>query len=363
MDETVAPADIRILLVDDEPGLVAVAADLLEREDGRFVVETAASAEAGLERIAEGEFDCIVSDYDMPGRNGIEFLRAVRADDPDLPFILFTGKGSEEVASDAISAGVTDYLQKETGTDQYAVLANRIANVVAQTHAERELREQKRRFRLLFDRLSQAAVEVEYVDGVPIVQQANSVFGDVFGYDVDELVGDSLDEYIVPGDRTEEAAPINQHVQSGGCLDSVEVTRCTADGEREFLLQNAVYDDGSGGFAIYTDITKRQKRRERYEEFLEHSSDIITVLDPDGTYQYQSQSSERILGYDPEALLGDDVFEYVHPDDRSRLIERFEHAVANPEVTPNTQYRFRHADGSWLWLESIGKNQLDNPGI
>jgi PAS domain S-box-containing protein len=71
----------------------------------------------------------------MPNQNGIEFLRSVREIYPDLPFILFTGKGSEEVASEAISAGVSDYLQKESGTDQYTVLANRIANLVSQYRA------------------------------------------------------------------------------------------------------------------------------------------------------------------------------------------------------------------------------------
>jgi DNA-binding NarL/FixJ family response regulator len=74
----------------------------------------------------------------MPGMDGIEFLQAVREEFPDLPFILFTGKGSEAVASEAISAGVTDYLQKDTGTNQYTVLTNRVRNAVKRREAERE---------------------------------------------------------------------------------------------------------------------------------------------------------------------------------------------------------------------------------
>ena len=81
----------------------------------------------------------MVTDYDMPGRDGIEFLEAVREEHPELPFILFTGKGSEAVASETISAGVTDYLQKEAGTEQYAALATRIRNVVTRYRREREL--------------------------------------------------------------------------------------------------------------------------------------------------------------------------------------------------------------------------------
>jgi Response regulator containing CheY-like receiver, AAA-type ATPase, and DNA-binding domains len=136
---------IRVLHVDDDPEFVDLSATLLEREDDQFAIETVTSATSGLDQLAETTFDCIVSDYDMPGRNGIDFLRAVREKDSDIPFILFTGKGSEEVASEAISAGVTDYLQKATKPDQYTVLANRIRNAVEHHRAEEQLERQSNR--------------------------------------------------------------------------------------------------------------------------------------------------------------------------------------------------------------------------
>jgi len=67
----------------------------------------------------------------MQGTDGLQFLAIIRAEYPDFPFVLFTGRGSEEIASEAISAGVTDYMQKEQGTDQYEVLATRIRNAVS----------------------------------------------------------------------------------------------------------------------------------------------------------------------------------------------------------------------------------------
>ncbi|TSD09931.1 hypothetical protein DP107_13115 [Haloglomus irregulare] len=126
---------VRLLHVEDDPEFAELTAQLLQREDSRLSVETAASVEAGLDRPAEKSFDCIVSDYEMPGRNGLEFLEAVSERNSDVPFILYTGKGNETVASDAISAGVTDYLQKEGGADQYTILANRITNAVSQKMA------------------------------------------------------------------------------------------------------------------------------------------------------------------------------------------------------------------------------------
>ena len=88
----------------------------------------------------------------MPETNGIEFLEAVRDMYPNLPFILFTGKGSEEIASDAISAGVIDYLQKQRGTDQYTILTNRIRTAVEGARAERERRRMRERMELASDR-------------------------------------------------------------------------------------------------------------------------------------------------------------------------------------------------------------------
>jgi PAS domain S-box-containing protein len=123
---------IRVLHIDDEPDFAETTASLLEYEDSRFDIETAVSVSDGLARIATDEVDCIVSDYELGDRTGIELLKEVRNEYPELPFILFTGKGSEEVASQAFSAGATDYLQKKGGTSQYEVLANRIQNAVKQ---------------------------------------------------------------------------------------------------------------------------------------------------------------------------------------------------------------------------------------
>ncbi len=127
---------ILVLHVDDDPSVTDLTGRFLEREDNRFSVETAISATEGLERIIESSQppDCVVSDYDMPEMDGIDFLQTVREEYPNLPFILFTGKGSEEIASDAISAGVTDYLQKQPGTEQYELLTNRIQNAVQTQH-------------------------------------------------------------------------------------------------------------------------------------------------------------------------------------------------------------------------------------
>ena len=142
MDE---PADsIRVLHVDDERAFGELTARLLERQDDRLEVTSVTDVGAGLDVFESEPVDCVVSDYDMPETDGLAFLEAVRERDEEVPFVLFTGQGNERVAGEAISAGVTDYLQKGNGTDQYAVLANRITNAVAAYRARRRAARQER---------------------------------------------------------------------------------------------------------------------------------------------------------------------------------------------------------------------------
>ena len=131
----------RVLFVDDEPGAADLAATHVERLVDGIETVTRLSPDEALDVVRSERVDCVVSDFDMPGSNGLELLESVREADPDLPFVLFTGKGSEEIASDAISAGVTDYLQKGAGRDRYEMLANSVANALGRRRAERDLRE------------------------------------------------------------------------------------------------------------------------------------------------------------------------------------------------------------------------------
>ena len=100
-----------------------------------------------------------------------------------------------------------------------------------------------------------------------------------------------------------------------------------------------------------------------FEALVEYSSDIVTVLSPDGTMEYQSPSIRRILGYDPDDLIGDSALQYIHPDDRDRIADRIRAVLENPDDPLEVEYRFRHADGEWRVLESIGRNELETPHI
>jgi len=124
-----------ILYVDDEPGLLEIGKMFLE-QGGRFSVETITSAAEALEILRTEHYDAIISDYQMPVMDGIEFLKRVRASGNTIPFIIFTGRGREEIVIQALNEGADFYLQKGgEPLSQFAELAHKIRQAVQQRMA------------------------------------------------------------------------------------------------------------------------------------------------------------------------------------------------------------------------------------
>ena len=100
---------------------------------------------------------------------------------------------------------------------------------------------------------------------------------------------------------------------------------------------------------------------EYFRLLIENASDLIIVLDSDGTIRYQSPSAERVLGNKPADVIGKRGFEFVHAEDLPRVITAFADALKRPGVTAPIEVRVQHQDGSWRILEVIGNNLLDHP--
>ncbi|MEF8813437.1 MAG: response regulator [Halovenus sp.] len=121
---------IRVLAVDEDPDVLELTETFLRRASDRIAVETETSASAALDRVAEGEVDCVVSDFRMPAMDGLELFEAIRETDPDIPFFLFTAAADRETSEAALSAGVTGFVRKGSGTEHYEELADLITDAV-----------------------------------------------------------------------------------------------------------------------------------------------------------------------------------------------------------------------------------------
>lgn len=193
------PSDdpVRILCVDDDRRFAEMIEQQLERQRSRLDVQSTTDPTTVVETLETEAIDCVVSDYDMPELDGLELLSAVREAFPSKPFFLFTGRGSEEIASEAISKGVTDYLQKGTGAEQYELLANRCLNAVEKARHREQRRRTEKWYLQLFDQnligvgLSQNGV----------YRQVNGFFAMLLGRDPDDVVGMDVLDSVVPEDR------------------------------------------------------------------------------------------------------------------------------------------------------------------
>lgn len=139
--------DISVLYANDDVQLLELVSSQLTAESDRLAVHTAQSVDRAEEILAAEPIDCILSDYHMPEQNGIDFLRQVRLQYPDLPFLLFTETGNEAVASESIDAGVTDYIIQETIGNQAALLVRKITTHVEHRRSQREIEDTNRRLR------------------------------------------------------------------------------------------------------------------------------------------------------------------------------------------------------------------------
>ncbi|MEA5388736.1 response regulator [Haloarculaceae archaeon H-GB11] len=273
---------IHVLHVDDAPSFVEMTREFLQRElDVVFYAET--SAADALDRLENAPIDCVVSDYQMPDTDGLTFLDAVRDRYPDLPFILFTGKGSEEIASEAISAGVTDYLQKATETDQYAVLAHRIENAVERTRAESAHEEMARRYATLISNLpgfvyrcrNEPTWPMEYVAGrcAELTGHAESdIENGYVSYGRDVMHPDDR-EYV--WEETQEAVENREQYV-------IEYRIITKSGQTKWVQGRGkgVYRDGElvalEGYIL--DLTTRKRRERMLERHNEHLEEFARAV-------------------------------------------------------------------------------------
>jgi PAS domain S-box-containing protein len=275
--------EVDVLHVDDDPDFLELSADMLEREEGRLSVETATSASRGLNRLATDDFDCIVSDYQMPEQNGIEFLETIREGYPDLPFILFTGKGSETVASDAVSAGATDYLQKGADTGQYELLATRIMTAVGGYRAERAL---ERRNDLL--EKSQNLANVGAWEYNPQDQRAyfTDMVYEIYGVEPDYEPAPEKDiqEFYHPDDRDTVRTAIEEALRSGKEYD-IEVRITTPDGTDKWIRTRGTpqVEDGTVRCVRGTiqDITERKEHERELQRQVDRLAEFTGVVSHD----------------------------------------------------------------------------------
>lgn len=297
---------IRILHVDDESSFLELTAEFLAQEDNRFEIITETGPEDGLATLEQKPVDCVVSDYQMPETNGIEFLEAVRECNSELPFILFTVEGSETVASDAISAGATDYLQKQTGTNQYQLLANRVLNAVESYQTQRELRQYQRLVETVGD-----PMYILDIDGE--ITLANRALADMLGCDRSAVLGMNARAFI-DADSYERGADLLAEIHADAETDwsTYEVTVETVD-DREVPVEiniapvTTAAGELDGSVGVVRDISDRRQREQRLQALQATTRELIDTEQFDEAVEIAIRAAEEILSMELAAFFVPDT--------------------------------------------------------
>jgi PAS domain S-box-containing protein len=106
-----------------------------------------------------------------------------------------------------------------------------------------------------------------------------------------------------------------------------------------------------------------QHREQRFRKMIEHSSDMIVLVDAEGKILYESSAALRIIGYTSEELVGKSAFDLICPDEREKIREFFEKQVHIPGISPVQRMRVQHKDGHWIYMEAICNNLLHDETI
>lgn len=293
-----------VLLVDDDEAFIQLVADYLEDEHG-FETVTVTRPATALDRLeSDQSVDCVVSDYRMPETDGLEFLEMVTESYPALPFVMFAGQGSEAVASRAIRQGADDYLQKDTGSARYDLLANRIRHCVTIASQRRQLDE-------LYDAIEDAGHAILVTDDGGQITYANPTMSELSGYDEEELLGETP-ALLNSGEH--DAAfyeDLWETIHSGDIWHG-EVVNERKDGTHYVIDQTiAPITDGrstEGYVAINRDVTDRVERERdlrRFRKAVERAGHAIMITDADGYIEYVNPAFESQTGYDSHDVIGE----------------------------------------------------------
>jgi PAS domain S-box-containing protein len=243
-------------------------------------------------------------------------------------------------------------------------------DITERHEAERALRRREEHFRRLIEN---AYDMVLVIDAAGTITYASPSAQRVLGTEPEELTGRSGFSVVHPDDVDTALARTTETLATPGAVVSAELRFRHRDGSYRILetfCRTLADDSAASGIVVNArDITERRQFEEalqqseaRYRSLIENAHDIVTILDLDGRIMYQSPQVERVLGYDPQELLGHSALDLVHPEDVATPAEALQQILATPGSTFTSEYRFRHKDGTWRYMETFGRTLVpDSP--
>ncbi len=303
---------LHILHVDDDASHLEITKQILSDENN-FEIESATSVDEAFKKMEKQTFDAVVSDYEMPIKNGLEFLKELRTQKMDIPFILFTGKGREDVAVKALNLGADNYINKNGSPETvYCELADAINKTVERKKSIKLLANSEAKYRTLVENSLQG---ISILQATPLrLIFANEAMGKLLGYSSQELM--SLSQEGIIGlvyheDRAVFFGRMENRLRGEPAGAPYEFRGVRKDGSIIWMsaLANRVDYEGQPAVqGMFLDINERKKAedslKESEEKFRTLSEELpnMIFINKRGKVVYANKKCEEITGYTKEEL-------------------------------------------------------------
>lgn len=357
---------IRVLHVDDEVGFLDLVGFFLKRE-GDFEVDTTTTAESALEKMQSENYDAVVVDYSLPGMDGIELLKILRAKGLQIPFVLFTGKGKEETAVQALNCGADFYLQKGANIQlQFTELANMLRKSVQSNRSDAAVREGEGFLSSVFSSIQDG---ISVLDKDLNILRVNQTMEDWYSHKM-PLVGKKCYDAYHGRQAQCDSCPSIRTIESEKSAYEV-VPKTGPKGEvigwldlYSFPMRDSKTGELSGVIEYVRDITDRRKAEQELHDVLEKYKELQGIIDkspavlvlwrpePGSPVTFVSDSIAQ-FGYKREDLMSrryvyDDI---IHKDDLDRVNEEFWGLVGKGANDFRQEYRIATPSGEARWVE------------
>ena len=305
---------IRVLHVDDDENNLTISKQILLLE-GNFQIDQVLNVDEAFKKLEQQTYDVIVSDYEMPGKNGLEFLKELRDRKSGIPFVLFTGKGREEIVVKALNLGADGYINKNGSPETvYCELADAISKAAERMKSRNLLAASNSKYRVLVENSLQGILIAQGFP--PHLVFANASMGKMLGYTLEEFISLSPMEVIGLVYKEDQAIFFNRfrdRLEGKQADNTYEFRAVRKDGSVVWLEAFATLIEYNGQPAVqsmFLNINEHKKVEDeciKQASLLDLSPDAIIVRKVDGTITFWNTGAETLYGYTKEEALGQKI--------------------------------------------------------